>query len=54
MCFIISIVLLVLSYNFFITNNILLAIGALTGSIIFIVLMIKNIQYVKKLKREKR
>ena len=54
MCFIISIVLLVLSYNFYMTDNLLLAGGSLLGSTVFIILMIKNIQYVKNLKKESK
>ena len=53
MCFIISIIMLVLSYRFFDVGDNLLAIGALIIAIFFIYLMIKNILYVKKLKKEK-
>lgn len=54
MCFIISMVLLVLSYNFFMANNIALAIGSFLGSGFFIFLMIKNILHVKNLKKEQK
>jgi len=54
MCFIISMVLLVLSYNFFMAENLLLASGSLLGAIIFMFFMIKNIQYVRNLKKKKQ
>lgn len=50
---ILSIVLLVLAFNFFIAHNIFLAIGSLLGSILFIVLMVKNVLHVKRLKEKK-
>ena len=53
MCFIISIVGLVLGFNFFMANNYLAAGGSVIVSMIFIVLMIRNIQHVKKYKKEK-
>ncbi len=54
MCFIISIVSLILGYNFFVSDNMLLAVGSWLVSIFFIYLMIKNILYVKKLKKKDR
>ncbi len=54
MCFVISIVLLILSYNFFMADNLILAIASLAGSIFFIILMVRNIKYVKNLKKEQR
>ena len=54
MCFIISIVSLILGYNFFVSGNMLLAIGSWSVSMFFIYLMIKNILYVKKLKKKDR
>lgn len=54
MCFIVAIVLLVLSFNFFNAGSTLLAAGSLLVSIFFIYLMIKNIQSVKKLRNEKK
>ncbi len=54
MCFIISVVMLVLSFNFYGADNLLLAGGSFLVSILFIVLMIKNIIYVKKMKEEKK
>ena len=52
MCFIISIVLLILSYNFYMANNLTLAIGSFIGSLFFILLMVKNILHVKHLKEK--
>lgn len=54
MCFIISIIALVLSFNFYMAGNIPLSLFSLLVSIIFIILMIKNIKYVKSLKDEKK
>jgi amino acid permease len=54
MCFVIAIVALVLSYNFFIADNFLAAISSVAVSIFFIYLMIKNILFVKNLKNKKR
>ena len=54
MCFIVSVVLLVLSFNFFNAGNILLAVGSLMVSAFFIFLMIKNIQSVKKIKEQRK
>lgn len=53
MCFIIAVVLLVLSFNFFNAGSTLLSIGSFLASLFFIVLMIRNIQQVKKLKKDK-
>ena len=52
MCFIMSIVLLALSFNFFNAGSTLLAVGSLMGAGFFIYLMIKNIRYVKNLKNK--
>ncbi|MEA2100667.1 MAG: hypothetical protein U9P72_11130 [Campylobacterota bacterium] len=54
MCFIISIVMLVLSFNFFNAGDTLLAVGSFVVSMFFIYLMIKNILDVKKLKESKK
>lgn len=54
MCFIISIVSFILGYNFFVSGNMLLAIGSWYVSMFFIYLMIKNILYVKKLKEKEK
>ncbi len=54
MCFIISIVLLILSYNFYMAHSIVLALGSLLGSVFFIILMVKNILHVKNLKKEQK
>jgi len=54
MCFIISIILLILSYNFYIANSIVLALGSLFSSIFFIILMVKNILHVKNLRKNLR
>ncbi len=53
MCFIITIVGLVLGFNFFMAENYLASLGSVLVSVFFIVLMIKNILHVKKLKKEK-
>lgn len=52
MCFIISIVGLVLGFNFFMADNYFASLGSVAVSIFFIFLMIRNIQHVKKRKRE--
>ncbi len=54
MCFIVSIILLILSFNFFQAGSTLLAVGSALTSLFFIVLMIRNIQYVRKLREEKK
>ena len=53
MCFIISIVGLILAFNFFMAEELLLALGSLSVSAFFIYLMIKNIMSVKKMKEER-
>ncbi|MEA3229230.1 MAG: hypothetical protein U9P38_09190 [Campylobacterota bacterium] len=53
MCFIISMVGFILTYNFFMADEFLLSFGSVSVSIFFIYLMIKNILFVKKLKEEK-
>ncbi len=53
MCLIIAIVGLVLGFNFFMADNYLASFGSVVVSIFFIFLMIRNIQHVKKLKKEK-
>lgn len=53
MCFIIAIVGLVFSFNFFVSQNYLASLGSFIVSIFFIILMVRNILHVKKLKREK-
>ena len=52
MCFVISVILLILTYNFYLAHNTLLAVGSLVLSMFFIFLMIKNIRYIKNLKNE--
>jgi uncharacterized protein (DUF983 family) len=54
MCFIIAIVGLVMAFNFFMAQKIILAIGALSISVFFIYLMIKNIREVQRLKGSKK
>lgn len=54
MCFIISIVLLVFSFNLFNAGSTLAALGSLIASLFFIFLMIRNILYVKKLKESQK
>ena len=53
MCFIVAIVGLMLSYNFFMTGDLLLAFGSLSVALFFVYLMINNILFVKKLKEKK-
>ena len=53
MCFIIAVIGLVLGFNFFMADNYLTATGSIVVSMFFIFLMIRNIQHVKKLKKEK-
>jgi len=53
MCLVISIVMLVLGFNFYFAGNLLASIGSLLTSVFFIWLMIKNIQRVKKIRKEK-
>ncbi len=54
MCFVISIVLLVLGFNFYSAGNTLAAGGSFLVSLFFIYLMIQNIRRVKKLKEEEK
>ena len=54
MCFIISMVGMILAYNFFMAGKFLLSVGSVSVSIFFIYLMVKNILFVKKLKEEKK
>ena len=54
MCFIIAVILLVLSFKFYNAGSILLALGSLLISAFFIYLMIKNILHVKKLRESKK
>ncbi len=53
MCFIISIIGVILAFNFFMADKLLLSFGSASVSIFFIYLMIKNILFVKKLKEKK-
>ena len=41
-----------LSYNFYMANSLILAIGSFIGSLFFILLMVKNILHVKRLKEK--
>ena len=54
MCLIISVIGVMFAFNFFMANKLLLAFISLAVSIFFIYLMINNILYVKKLKKEKK
>ncbi len=54
MCFIISIVMLILAFNFYNAGSTLLAVGSVLVSALFIFLMIKNILHVKKIKASKK
>ena len=53
MCFIVSIVGLVMAYNFLLVESYLLASISVAISILFLYFMIKNILYVKKLKESR-
>ena len=53
MCLVISIVMLVLSYNLYLTENFLGSIGSFLTAILFIWLMLRNIQRVKKIRKKK-
>ncbi len=54
MCFIIAMIGLVMSFNFFMAENILASVGSFLVAMLFITLMIRNIQHVRKLKQEKK
>lgn len=54
MCLIITVVSLMLAYNFFMSGNMLAGIGSLLVALFFIYLMVNNILFVKKLKNNKR
>ena len=54
MCFIITMVSLILSYNFFMSGSLLGGVGSLLVALFFIYLMINNILFVKNLKNKKR
>lgn len=54
MCFIVSIILLILSFNFYNAGELLLAFGAFVISMFFVYFMVKNILYIKKLKGGKK
>ena len=53
MCFMISILGIILAYNFFMAGELLLALGSALVALFFIYLMIRNILFVKKLKEKK-
>jgi hypothetical protein len=52
MCLVISVILGILAFNFFMAGKAVLAIFSVLGSIGFIVLMVKNILHVKSLKQK--
>ncbi len=54
MCLVISVIALALGYNFFMSENYIAGSASVVIAIGFIVFMIKNILYVKKLKKEKK
>jgi len=54
MCFVASIILVALGINFYNAGNIPLALGSFLFAALFIGLMVRNILYVKKMKREKK
>ena len=53
MCFIVTIIGFVLAFNFYMAQNYLASLGSVGVAIFFLVLMIRNINHVKKLKKEK-
>jgi len=53
MCFIIAIIGLVMSFNFYMAENLLASAGSFVVALVFIVLMVRNIAYVKRVKKEK-
>jgi len=53
MCLIIAVAGLVLGFNFFMAQNYLLSSISVVISLGFIVLMLRNIKYVRELKRKK-
>lgn len=54
MCFVISIVGLMLAYSFYQSENMALAVISVLVSAFFIFLMARNILYVKKMREEKK
>jgi len=53
MCLVLSVLMLVLSFNFYLSQNFMASIGSFLTGMLFIWLMVKNIQRVKKIKKEK-
>lgn len=53
MCFVIAMIGLALSFNFYMADNLLGAAGSFVVALFFIFLMVRNIQHVRALKREK-
>ena len=54
MCLVISIIMLVLSFKFYNMGSILQASGLLAVAIFFTILMVRNILYMKNLKKKKQ
>lgn len=54
MCFLIAMISLVMCYNFFISDMLFASIGSLIVAIIFIFLMLKNIIFIRELKRKNK
>ncbi len=54
MCFIVSVILLILSFNFFSAGSFLLSGISFSVSMVFLYFMIKNIKHVKKLREGKK
>lgn len=52
MCLVISILMLVLSFNFYFAQNIIASVGSFLTAVFFIWLMVKNIQRVRKIKKK--
>jgi len=53
MCLVVSVVMLVLSVKFYLIQNFIASAGSFLTALLFIWLMLKNIQRVKKIKKEK-
>ena len=54
MCLVLSIIALVFSFNYYTNQNYSFAFVSLLVAIFFIALMLRNIKYVKKIKKEKK
>ncbi|MEA1956384.1 MAG: hypothetical protein U9N02_07830 [Campylobacterota bacterium] len=53
MCLVVTAIMLIMSFNFYFAGNILASVGSFLIAIFFIWLIFKNIQRVKKIKKER-